>query len=274
MQKIRSHLPAYTMGLWKNSVSLPDRIFLLAVLAPLSLPSASLFISLIKLIIYVNRTMVIENKQAVIWLRCSSELWVFVPLASAALGHPVKRHLSAAGHLAAEQACMWRTLTPPTPCLLSHTQHTELFPHKQPPSQHPTHPCLTVTRPDSCSDRQRDVYWLSGNLLRKSASPHFQICIFKSTLTSVYLCPTTSQQNLLCPNLKRVSQFPKVKCLKCLEECKRNVVEIIQEEIAAIFLVKMFSLKCSWESLEASQENTQTYLPSSGLLFQTFNWSG
>lgn len=170
----------------------------------------------------------------IIWLRCSSELWVFVPLASTALGHPVKRHLSAAGHLAVEQACMWRTLTPPAPCLLTHTQTHRAVSPQTAPSYHPTHPCLTVTRPDSCSDRQRDVYWLSGNLLRKNASPHFQICIFKSTLTSVYLCPTTSQLNLLCPNLKSVSQFPKVKCFKCPEECKRNVVEIIQEEIAVI----------------------------------------
>lgn len=211
-------------------VSLPGRIFLFQMLAPLSLSCASLFIILIKLIISVNRALVSENKHGVI---CSSELCVFVPLASTALGHPVNRHLSAAGRLAAEQACMWRTLTPPTPCLHTHTHKTHRAVSIRPPHQH-HHLGLTMTRPDSCSDRQRDVYWLSGNLLRKSASPHFQICIFKSTLTSVYLCPTTSQHDLLCPNLKRVSQFPKVKCLKCLEECKRNVVEIIQEEIAAI----------------------------------------
>lgn len=102
--------------------------------------------------------------------------------------------------------------TDPTDSLSPHTHtNTQSCVHRLTP-----HPSLTVTRPDSCSDRQRDVYWLSGNLLRKSASPHFQICIFKSTLTSVYLCLTTSQQDLLCPNLKRVSQFPKVKCLRCL----------------------------------------------------------
>jgi len=111
----------------------------------------------------------------------------------------------------------------------------------------PTHPhthtltevCATpscgsaVTRPDSHCDRQQCVYWLSGNFGRKSISLHFQICIFKSTLWTIYLCPTTSQRDLFCCNLKRASPFPKIKRWKCLKECKPNAREIIQIQIAA-----------------------------------------
>lgn len=72
----------------------------------------------------------------------------------------------------------------------------------------------------------------SGNLDRKSISLHFQIFIFKSTLCTVYLCPTTSQLDLFCCNLKQASPFPKIKHWKCLEECKPNEREIIQIQIA------------------------------------------
>lgn len=70
--------------------------------------------------------------------------------------------------------------------------------------------------------------------------PTFKFVFSNQHLLQFICAPTTSQQDLLCPNLKRVSQFPKVKCLRCLEECKRIVVEIIQEEIAAISYSKCF----------------------------------
>lgn len=120
------------------------------------------------------------------------------------------------------------------------------WPHRLAVSTHPhthtrslTEVCATpscgsaVTCPDSHCDRQQYVYWLSGNLDRKSISLHFQIFIFKSTLCIVYLCPTTSQRDLFCCNLKRASPFPKIKRWKCLEECKPNAREIIQIQIAA-----------------------------------------
>lgn len=185
------------------------------------------------------RALVIENKQAVIWLQCSWDVCVCAiglcsseplckktPTSSWTLGS--RRGLHVENSDPTDSLSPHHTQRQRVVCIVVSLNTPTLTPHPQ------LHPGLTVTRPDSCSDRHYDVYWISGNLLRKSASPHVQICIFESTLTSVYLCPTTSQQDLLCPNLKRVSQFPKVECLKCLEECKRNVVEIIQEEIAVI----------------------------------------
>lgn len=151
-------------------------------------------------------------------------------------GRPVNRHLLAAGHLAAGQACVQRrTLTPPSHCLHPPT-HTRSL----------TEVCATpscgsaVTRPDSHCDRQQYVYWLSGNLDRKSISLHFQIFIFKSTLWTVYLCSTTSQRDLFCCNLKRASPFSKIKRWKCLKECKPNAREIIQIQISASSQSKCF----------------------------------
>lgn len=143
-------------------------------------------------------------------------------------GRPVNRHLPGSWALGSWTGLCVEMDTDPTVSLSPHT-HTRSL----------TEVCATpscgsaVTCPDSHCDRQQYVYWLSGNLDRKSISLHFQIFIFKSTLCTVYLCPTTSQRDLFSCNLKRASPFPKIKRWKCLEECKLNAREIIQIQIAA-----------------------------------------
>lgn len=163
---------------------------------------ASLFISLIKLIVHVNQG-------PGDWKPAGSNMAEvqFWAVRLCAIGlcssrPPCKKTPSSSWTLGSRTSLHVEN-SDPTDSLSPHTR-THRAVCIIPPRPHPG---LTVTRPDSCSDRQCDVYWFSGNLLRKSASPHFQICIFKSTLTSVYLCPTTNRQDLLCPNLKRCLNF-------------------------------------------------------------------